>query len=267
MKKQMISADYSQPAVACSNVSFTYSGTTRVIEDVSLEIRAGEKTAIIGPNGAGKSTFLTLLNGLRPFDGSISLFGVPVEARYSRQVKSILGLVFQNPNDQLFSPTVYEDVAFGPLNLGLGTEEVRERVQHALEDVGLEGFEDRFALQLSYGERKLVAIATIVSMMPAIFAMDEPTSMLDPAHRRKIIKWIQRCDHTLLITSHDLDMVMETCDRVNIFNRGKIAASGLTAEILSNRELLEANDLELPLSMQHTSGHGFYNERIKQSAL
>lgn len=247
---QDIHFDHTSPAIACERLSYSYDGKTRALHEITLEISGGEKIGIIGPNGAGKSTFLTLLNGLRSGEGSISVFGVKITPKSSRLIKSAVGLVFQNPDDQLFCPSVYEDVAFGPLNLGLSRESVNSRVENALDEVGLNGYEERFALHLSYGERKLVAIATILSMQPEIIAMDEPTSNLDPAHRRKIINWIRRSKQTLVITSHDLDMVLETCGRIYIFNQGHLRVSGDTVKILTDKALLERHDLELPLRLQ-----------------
>jgi len=250
LKNDLIKPDYNKEAIFCDSVCFSYDEQQNVINNISLKISRGEKIGIIGPNGAGKSTFLTLLNGLRFYEGRIEIFGIPVESRFSKIIKSTIGLVFQNPDDQLFSPTVYEDVAFGPLNLGLSLEDAKKRVDQALEEVGLKDVEERFGLHLSIGERKLVAIATILSMLPEIIAMDEPTSNLDPAHRRKIINWIKDSDRTLIMTTHDLDMVLETCNRVYIFNKGQIRAAGTIKEIILDKNLLEKNDLELPLGLQ-----------------
>ncbi len=241
-------------AIEAQEVSFQYPDGTRALQGVEFRIRAGEKVAIIGPNGSGKSTLLTLLNGVRRGSGELKIFGRRITRENAAEIKRMVGLVFQNPDDQLFCPTIFEDVAFGPLNLGLSAEEVRLRVAEALHNVGLEGFEHRSSFHLSFGERKLASIATVLSMNPRILVMDEPTSNLDLSHRRRLIRWMQQCTRTFVITSHDLDMVLETCDRVMILNRGKITARGPVSEILTNQKLLEENELELPLSLQQRSG-------------
>ncbi|HHJ53853.1 MAG TPA: ABC transporter ATP-binding protein [Caldithrix abyssi] len=237
-------------AIKCVNLHFTYPDGAQALRGVNLFVKENERVGIIGPNGAGKSTLLTLLNGVRRGRGEVEIFGNPVNGRNGVTVKRLLGLVFQNPDDQLFCPTVFEDVAFGPLNLGLDREEIEERVSDALEQVGLSGYEQRTALNMSYGERKLLSLATVISMQPKILAIDEPTGNLDPFHRRKIIRWINGCSGTFVITSHDLDMVWDTCDRVVILNEGKITADGSKQEILTNEKLLTDNQMELPLKFQ-----------------
>ncbi len=237
-------------AVRAENLRFRYPDGTVAIKGISLKIEPGEKVAIIGPNGSGKSTFLTLLNGVRQGEGLLEIFGLPVQKENLKRIKRMVGLVFQNPDDQLFCPTIYEDVAFGPLNLGFSPEEVKQRVETALRNVGLEGYGQRSSFHISFGERKLASIATVLSCDPQLIALDEPTSNLDLAHRRKIIRWIQQSSRTIVLTSHDLDMVLETCQRVLILNLGKIVADGHAREILSDRDLLESNQLELPLSLQ-----------------
>ncbi len=237
-------------AIEAQKISFRYPDGVIALREVNFRIHKGEKVAIVGPNGSGKSTLLTLLNGVRRGQGELKVFGIPVTRENARKIKPLVGLVFQNPDDQLFCPTIFEDVAFGPLNLGLPPAEVHRRVEQALRNVGLEGFGPRSSFHLSFGERKLASIATILSMEPRIIAMDEPTSNLDLSHRRRLIRWIQQCTRTIIITSHDLDMILETCDRVMILNRGRITADGPVREVLTDRELLEKNELELPLSLQ-----------------
>jgi cobalt/nickel transport system ATP-binding protein len=237
-------------AIDAKQISYQYPDGTQAIDNLSLSIAEGEKVGIIGPNGSGKSTFVTLLNGVRKGSGSLKIFEVELAKQSLREIKELVGIVFQNPDDQLFCPTIFEDVSFGPLNQGLEATMVHSRVSQALADVGLEGFEKRSSFHLSFGERKLASIATVVAMSPRLIAMDEPTSNLDLAHRRKIIRWIQDNLKTIILTSHDLDMILETCDRTILLNRGKIVADGDTRKILYQKDLLEKNDLELPISVQ-----------------
>ena len=238
-------------ALRIENLTFTYDGKKNVLEGISLDILKGEKVALIGPNGAGKSTFITMLNGIRTGTGSIVINGNEVSTKNLRKVRSEIGIVFQSPDDQLFCPTVFDDIAFGPLNYGLNKEVINERISEALENVGLKNYENRVIHELSFGEKKLVSIATVLSMQPSIIAFDEPTSNLDPLHRRKVINWINSKENlTILLATHDLDMVIDTCDRVIILSGGVVAADGTVEEILTNKELLEANNLELPLSKQ-----------------
>lgn len=240
----------SETAVECRRVSFSYSDSTKALDEINLKLKDGEKVGIIGPNGAGKSTFLSLLNGVRSGEGSIKIYGLPVNQKNSTKIKSLISIVFQNPDDQLFCTTIFEDVSFGPLNLGLKKEEVYQKTKSALSEVGLQGYDSRSSLHLSFGERKLAAIATALSMSPRIIAMDEPTSNLDSKHRRKIIIWIKNNARTSIVVSHDFDMLLETCQRILIFNNGKMIKDDSTENILWNKELLEKNDLELPLSLQ-----------------
>ncbi len=238
-------------AVTASHLSYSYPDGTRALEGVSLDIREREKVAIIGPNGSGKSTLLTLFNGVRRGGGEIKIFNLVLNRESAREIKRQVGLVFQNPDDQLFCPTIFEDVAFGPLNLNLSPDQVKDRVSTALRDVGLEGYEKRSSFHLSFGERKLASIATVIAMDPRIIVLDEPTSNLDLAHRRKIIRWLQENRKTIILTSHDLDMVLESCSRVIVLNRGKIVVEGKTREILSDPGIMTGNDLEIPLKIQY----------------
>jgi cobalt/nickel transport system ATP-binding protein len=237
-------------AVKAEKLNYQYPDGTDAIMDISLSINEGEKVAVIGPNGSGKSTFLTMLNGVRKGNGYLEVLGFEMTKQNFKKIKERVGIIFQNPDDQLFCPTLFEDISFGPLNQGHSPKEVKMMVDKALEDVGLIGLQHRSSFHLSYGERKLASIATVVAMLPELIAMDEPTSNLDMAHRRKIIRWIQRNSKTIVLTSHDLDMILETCERVIVLNRGQIVADGSVSQILHNKALLTANDLELPLSMQ-----------------
>ena len=237
-------------AVICEHVAYTYPNGTKAVRDVSLSIAKGEKAAIIGPNGAGKSTFLTLLNGVRRPQGQINIFGIPVIPKHYREVRTHIGLAFQNPDDHLFCPTVYDDIAFGPLNMGISKEDTDGRVRESLEEFDLSDKMYSHSLNLSYGERKLISLASILSMRPRLIALDEPTGNLDAWHRRKLINWIKDYRETVIMTTHDLDLALETCDRVFIFNQGKVAASGDCQSILTDGKLLNNNKLELPLQLQ-----------------
>jgi cobalt/nickel transport system ATP-binding protein len=245
----------SETAIYCHDVSFTYPNGTNAVSGINLTVKDGEKVGIIGPNGAGKSTFLSLLNGIRAAEGSIEIYGIAVNKQNSAKIKSFVGLIFQNPDDQLFCSSIFEDVSFGPFNLGLKKEEVIQKTREALSEVGLVGYDSRSSLHLSFGERKLAAIATVLSMSPKIIAMDEPTSNLDPKHRRKIINWVKNNTRTTLIISHDLDMLLETCQRILVLNSGRLIADDFVENVLMDKYLLEKNDLELPLSLQSLINH------------
>jgi len=245
-------------------LSYRYPDGTNALRGISFEIQEGEKVAVIGPNGSGKSTLLTLLTGIRRGEGELKIFGYPVNKKNAISIKKLVGIVFQNPDDQLFCPTIFEDVAFGPLNMGLSPDEVKQRVDEALENLGLTGYENRSSFHLSFGERKIASLATVLAMQPKLIAMDEPTSNLDLSHRRKIIRWIQKSLETIILTTHDLDMALETCHRVIILNQGKIIADGPTEIILRDQKLLEKNDLELPLSLQKSIKKTRFKEKKEQ---
>lgn len=238
-------------AVLFTDVGFSYPGNIVALQNINLRIDKGEKIGIIGPNGSGKSTLLNLLNASYMGSGEISINGIRISKKTDREIKSMVGLVFQNPDDQLFCPTIYEDVAFGPANYGINETELNRRVIESLKEVGLEGFEDRSSNHLSFGEKKLASIAAIISIHPDIVAMDEPVSNLDHKHRRKIINWIKKSEHTIIVTSHDLEMLLEVCKRVIILNKGIKVADGTITEILGNKTLLETNNLEMPLSLKN----------------
>jgi cobalt/nickel transport system ATP-binding protein len=240
----------SSTAISLESVRFVYPDKTTAIAGLNCRIFKGEKVALIGPNAAGKSTLIMLLNGVLSGDGEIRIFGEKVTSKSDGIIKSKIGIVFQNPDDQLFCPSIYEDVAFGPLNFGIPNEEVDQRVKSALSEVGLEGYENRSSLHLSYGEKKLASIATILSSNPNIIALDEPTSNLDPYHRRKIIDWIRKSNRTVIIATHDLDMVADTAERAIVLCEGKIRWDGKVRKLLTDQKLLQDNYLELPLSLQ-----------------
>lgn len=229
----------------------TYSDRTEALRGVSLRITHGESVAIIGANGAGKSTLLLHLNGyLTATSGTIRIGDFPLTKGTLPEIRRTVGMVFQDPDDQLFMPTVYDDVAFGPLNLGLMGVDVDQRVGDALERVGAAHLRTKPPYRLSGGEKKRVAIATVLAMSPDILVMDEPTSGLDPYGRRQLMQLLKEFHHTKIFTSHDLDMVLELCPRTIILHRGIVAADGPTEEIFLNTALLEQCHLEQPLSMQ-----------------
>jgi cobalt/nickel transport system ATP-binding protein len=237
-------------AVKTKGLNYQYPDGTVALCDISLTIDEGEKVAVIGPNGSGKSTFLTMLNGVRSGTGYLEVFNHEMKKETVQNIKELVGIVFQNPDDQLFCPTLFEDISFGPLNQGHSPDKVKNLVEMAMAEVGLSGLQHRSSFHLSYGERKLASIATVVAMEPQFIALDEPTSNLDMAHRRKIIRWINKSTKTILLTSHDLDMILDTSERVIVLNKGRIVADGSVLEILKDESLLTANDLELPLSLQ-----------------
>ena len=239
------------------HVSFAYEKNKDVLHDMSFRIGKGESVGLIGANGAGKSTIMKLLLGLLEGEGKVLIDGTEVKKETLGEIRAKLGFVLQNSDNQMFMPTVYEDMIFGPLNYGLSREVVDKRVDEVLSRLHLEDLKHRYNHKISGGEKRMGAIATILAMEPAAILMDEPTSALDPYNRRIVINTIRELEQTKLIASHDLDMILDTCDRVILISGGRIASDGPAAEILSDRELLEANRMELPLSMNvhpYTSG-------------
>ncbi len=237
--------EHEMNAVEIQNLSYTYPDGTRGLYDVSLAIPEGSRVAMVGPNGAGKSTLLLHLNGILDGHGRVSIFGQPVHDDLQAARQSV-GLVFQNPDDQLFMPTVFDDVAFGPLNLGWPEERVREEVARALEAVGLSGYEDRSPHHLSLGEKKRASIATVLVMECRILVFDEPTTGLDPRGRWEFIELLRDLDATTVIATHDLGLVGELCDRVVILDDGRVVAEGLARELLADHALLAAHGLARP---------------------
>ena len=237
--------------VEVKNLRHVYPDGTAALSDISFRITHGESVAIIGANGAGKSTLLLHLNGyLAPTAGEIRIGDFPMNKATLPEIRRTVGMVFQDPDDQLFMPTVYDDVAFGPLNLGLFGAEVEQRVTDALQRVGAVHLREKAPYHLSGGEKKRVAIATVLSMSPDILVMDEPTNGLDPFARRQLMGLLKDFHHTKIFTSHDLDMVLELCERTIILNQGEVKADGPTREIFQNEALLAQCRLEKPLSMQ-----------------
>ena len=231
------------------DVSFSYEPGRPVIEHLSFHIAPGETVGLIGANGAGKSTVMKLLLGLISGEGTVRVKGVPVEKKTLAEVRRTLGFVLQNSDHQMFMPTVYEDTMFAPLNYGVAREEAEKRVDAVLQQLGVEGLKHRHNHRISGGEKRMAAIATILAMEPEAILMDEPTAALDPYNRRLVINTIRSLGQTKLITSHDLDMILDTCERVILLSSGKIVADGPASEILHDRELLEANRMELPFCL------------------
>jgi cobalt/nickel transport system ATP-binding protein len=234
--------------IEIKDLSYVYPDGTEALRDISLEVSEGESLGIIGPNGAGKSTLLLHLNGILGGDGYIRIFGLEVNDKNLAWVRSKVGLVFQDPDNQLFMPTVFDDVSFGPINMKLPKSEVENSVDEALKEVDMLKVIRRPSHHLSFGEKKRVSIATVLSMKPQILALDEPSSNLDPKHRRNLINFLKNLKLTKIIATHDLDLVLETCLRVALIDKGKIIAIGDTLEVLKNKSLLEAHDLEMPYS-------------------
>ena len=227
---------------------YTYPDGHQALRGVDLVVHAGETVAFIGPNGAGKSTLLLHLNGiLRGNDGAIRVLDVPVDDRHRRWIRSKVGRVFQGPEDQLFSPTVFDDVAFGPLNLGWSAEEVKHRVGLALRQVGMGTSGHRSPHHLSIGEKKRVAIATVLSMDPEVLVLDEPASNLDPGGRWDLIQLVRRLPLTKIVASHDLEMVQALCERTILLDEGRVVADDLTPRILSDLPLLASHNLAPPV--------------------
>lgn len=234
--------------ISISDVSFGYEKNQDVLKKISLEFSEQESIGLIGANGVGKSTLLKLLVGLyTDFTGSIRVEEIPVEKRMLSKVREKIGYVFQDADNQLFMSTVYDDVAFAPRNYGFSEKEVEERVDKALEKVHITHLKKKHTYQLSGGEKKLASIATILSMTPDIILMDEPSIALDPQNRRNLINILNSFDHLKVIASHDLDFIMDTCNRVILMNGGRVVRDGSKEEILTDEELLVSNGLELPL--------------------
>jgi len=237
--------------VELKDVRFSYPDGTEALKGVSFRILHGESVGIAGANGAGKTTLLLNLNGhLLPSGGEISIGDIPLTKKTRQEIRKKVGFVFQRPDDQLFMPTVYEDVAFGPINLGVPPERVDERVEDALEKVSCLHLINRPPHRLSEGQKRAVAIATVIAMNPDILVMDEPASNLDPKSRRQLIKLLKNFKHTKIIASHDLDLILDLCERCIVIKDGKVVADGPSEEVLLNEQLLEENNLELPLSRQ-----------------
>lgn len=232
--------------IEVKDIGFSYPDGHTALRGVNLYISPGEKVALVGPNGAGKSTLLLHLNGILYDHGEVFVCGVPVKKETLGSVRASVGLVFEDPDDQLFSPTVFEDVAFGLLYAGLAEFEVRERVSGALDAVDMASYDDRVSHHLSHGEKKRVAIATVLAMDPEILILDEPTAGLDPRSRRGLINLLRDLPQTMLVSTHDMRMVEELFPRTIVLDRGEVVFDGGTPELLSDPEFLEEHGLELP---------------------
>jgi cobalt/nickel transport system ATP-binding protein len=237
-----------QPIIEVEALSFRYPDGTPALTDISFQVMPAERVALVGPNGGGKSTLLLHLNGvLRGQRGHIRIDALPLTEKTLGQIRGRVGLVFQNPDDQLFSPRVGQDVAFGPLYMGLPEAEVRGRVEAALAAVEMSGYADRISHHLSVGEKKRIAIATVLSMDARILVLDEPTAGLDPRARRNLIALLERLtDRTMLISTHDMRLAAALCTRAIVLDQGRIVAAGPTGAILTDRDLMERHGLESP---------------------
>lgn len=233
-------------AIDVERLSFSYPDGHVALRDVTISVAPGEKVAMVGPNGAGKSTLMLHLNGILSGEGSVRVCGLEVVKENLGRVRAAVGMVFQQPDDQLFSPTVFEDVAFGPIYQGLPEDEVKARVVRALEAVHMPQYAGRVSHHLSVGEKKRIAIATVLSMQPEVLVLDEPSAGLDPRARRDLIHLLRELPQTCLITTHDLPLVLELCSRTIVMDDGRVVADGPTEGILRDGALLEAHGLEMP---------------------
>lgn len=237
--------------VEVKDLRYTYPDGNAALHGVSFRITHGESVAVVGANGAGKSTLLLHLNGcLIPEAGSVRIGDFPLNKKTLHHVRRTVGMIFQDPDDQLFMPLVHDDVAFGPLNLGLPPEEVEQRVNDALATVGASHLKNRPPYRLSGGEKRSVAIASVLSMSPSILVMDEPTSNLDPRGRRQLINLLCTFHHTIIIATHDLDMVLDVCSRTIVLNEGRVLADCPTFDILADDDILDSSRLEKPLRLR-----------------
>jgi len=242
--------------VEVRNLCFAYPDGTEALNNVSFRIIHGEAVAVVGANGAGKSTLLMHLNGcLIPRRGEVRIGETPLTPATTTGVRRVVGMVFQDPDDQLFMPTVFDDVAFGPLQAGLPPAEVEQRVIMALERVGMPHLKHRPPYRLSAGEKRAVTIATVLAMEPAILVMDEPSSNLDPRGRGRLIELLGSFEHTRIIATHDLEMVVELCGRVIVLDAGRVVADGPALELLNDEQLMLAHGLERPHSLRHLHPH------------
>ncbi len=237
--------------VEAVNISYSYPDKTVGIKNISFKITHGESVALVGANGAGKSTLLLHLNGyLSAVAGEMIIGDFPITSKNLKDVRKTVGMVFQDPDDQLFMPTVFDDVAFGPLNSGLSTNQAAKKALDALKTVGVEHLSERPPYKLSGGEKRSVAIAAVLAMSPNILVMDEPAANLDPRARRRLINLLKTFKHTKIIATHDLDMAIELCERTIILYKGEIKADGKTVKLFNDDEIINQSGLEKPLSMQ-----------------
>jgi cobalt/nickel transport system ATP-binding protein len=240
-------------AIRVQDLTYAYPGGPVALDHVAFEVAKGESVGLVGPNGAGKTTLFLCLVGVLPVrQEAVQLAGLdPADPVHRRQLPAKAGIIFQNSDDQLFNATVLEDVAFGPLNLGLGREEVKQRVAEALARVGLTGFEERVPFHLSGGEKRRVALAGVLAMRPEILLLDEPSMYLDPRGRRELIRLINSLSVTKVIAAHDLELIRETCRRVLVLDGGRLVSDGPARTILADARLMERHGLEVPHSLTH----------------
>ncbi|MGD9014509.1 MAG: ABC transporter ATP-binding protein [Candidatus Omnitrophota bacterium] len=238
--------------IQIEDLSYVYPDGNKVLQGINLDVFQGETLGVIGPNGAGKTTLLLHFNGLLNGNDAtrVRVLSLDINKQNLQEIRKVVGFVFQDPQDQLFMPTVYEDVNFGPTNLGWDKDKVRESTHQALEEVTLLDKASHLSHHLSLGEKKRVSIATVLSMKPEILVLDEPSANLDPAARRHLIDLLKRLSVTKIIAGHDLELILELCNRVVVLDRGMIVADGETREVLSNPLLMQQHNLEVPLSLK-----------------
>ncbi len=248
--EQTVIAREAAPEAACAieirGLCFSYPDGRKALDGIDLAIAPGEKVALVGPNGAGKSTLLLHLNGVLRGEGEVRVGGLAVQDRNLGRVRALVGLVFQDPDDQLFSTTVFEDVAFGPTYMGLPPGEVRARVKRALAQVGMSGFETRMPHHLSIGEKKRISLATVLAMEPGALVLDEPSAGLDPRARRGLIELLRGLPQTTVCATHDMRLVRDLFGRTVVMDEGRVVADGPTGQVLSDFALLERHGLEMP---------------------
>jgi cobalt transport protein ATP-binding subunit len=242
-----IATDANAVAIEIEHLHFAYPDGFEALHGVDLRVDHGEKLALIGPNGAGKSTLMLHLNGIHtPSHGTVRIGGRPIDRSTIKEIRAEVGLVFQDPDDQLFSPTVFEDVAFGPIHLGYPLTEIHDRVERALEAVGMSGTERRIPSRLSLGQRKRVALATVLSMDPSVLVFDEPSAGLDPRGRRELIDLLQGLDQTVIVATHDMRLVEQIFPRTIVMDDGRIVGDAPTGAILGDEAFLRSHGLERP---------------------
>ena len=242
------------PALEIESLSYRYPDGTAAVKGVDLRIEPGSKVGMVGPNGAGKSTLMLCVDGFLAFDGAIRVAGVSVKKANLKAIRSQVGLVFQQPDDQLFMPRLFDDIAFGPINQQLSAEAVRTRVAQSLAAVGLTGFDDRAPHHLSMGQKRNAAIAAVLAMQPSVLLLDEPSANLDPRSRRQLIRLLREMDIPMLIASHDLEMVVAVAELTVVLDDGRIMAEGPTRDVLANADLMDTHGLEVPASLADRDG-------------
>lgn len=250
IKVTKLSSMMDSAIISIRNLRFAYPDSTEALKGINLDIREGESIGIIGPNGAGKTTLLLHLNGIARGSGTVEVCGIGINNKNLYEIRRLVSIVFQDPEDQLFMPTVFDDVAFGPINMGLDKGDVRNCVRNALKAVGMPDSAERVSHHLSFGEKKEIAIATVLAMQPQIIALDEPSSNLDPRGRRRLINLLRGLRITKLIAGHDLELILTLCERTYVLDGGEIVASGPTRDILGDGSLMEAHGLEVPASLK-----------------